>query len=146
MKLTRETLYKIYKTIKDLDTKIYNKYFLMTCYANKKALESFVVEIETSAQEIITQEFINFKNSYDSLVAEFKQATDTVAKDELEDKIREFVDSNKTVIEEHQKRDSEFVSWIKEEVEVELKQISFDIIPEELSKDVFDSLVVLIQE
>lgn len=142
MKLTRETLYKIYKTIKELDTKIYNKYFLMACYANKKSLEPFVVEIETSAQEIITQEFINFKNSYDSLVAEFKETPS----DELENKIKEFVDSNMTVIEEHQKRDSEFGSWIKEEVEVELKQISFDNIPEELSKDVFDSLVVLIQE
>jgi hypothetical protein len=142
MKLTRETLYKIHKTIKELDTKIYNKYFLMACYANKKTLESFVIEIETSAQGIITPEFVTFKNSYDSLVAEFKQTPS----DELDNKIRELVDSNITVIEEHQKRDSAFVSWLKEEVEVELKQISFDNIPEELSKDVFDSLVVLIQE
>lgn len=146
MKLTRETLYKIYKTIKELDPKIYNKYFLMACYANKKVLETFVIDIETKAQEIITEEFVKFRNSYDSLVAEFKQSTDDVAKVELENKIKELVDSNVTVIEEHQKRDSEFVSWIKEEVEVELKPISFDNIPEELSKDVFDSLVVLIQE
>lgn len=142
MKLTRETLYKMYKTIKELDTKSYNKYFLMNCYTNKKTLEPFVVEIEKSAQGILTPEFVNFKNSYDTFLGEY-QKTPSV---ELENTIKELIDANKSVVEEYQKRDSEFVVWLKEEVEVELKHISFDNLPEELDKDVFDSLVALIQE
>lgn len=142
MELTRETVYKIYKTIKALDSRKYNKYFLLACSINKKTLEPFVEIIEKTANEIYSQEFVSFQKEYDILISEYKKEPNT----ELEQKLITLLEDNKECVVEYQKKDSEFSVWIKETVEIELKQISFEHVPDELEKDVFDSLVVLFQE
>lgn len=142
MELTRETIYKIYKTIKALDSRKYNKYFLLACSINKKTLEPFVEIIEKKANEIYSPEFVSFQREYEPLLNEYQSAQT----EELEKKINELVSSNSKVIEDYQTKDLEFSIWIKESVEIELKQISFEHVPDELEKDVFDSFVVLFQE
>jgi len=142
MELTRETVYKIYKTIKGLDSKVYNKYFLLACSINKKYLEPLIEIIEKKASDIYTSNFVSFKTSYDFLVNEYQSNPNV----ETETKLNTLINENKEIIEEHQKRDLEFSVWVKEIVNVDVKQISFDHVPDELEKDVFDSLVVLFQE
>jgi hypothetical protein len=142
MELTRDAIYKIYKTIKNLDSRKYNKYFLLACSNNKKILESYVESIEKRANEIYSPNFIAFQKLYEPLIREYQVNPTT----ELSDKINSLVNENKETIEAYQKKDLEFSVWIKEFVEIEIKQISFDHVPDELEKDVFDSLVVLFQE
>ncbi len=142
MELTRETVYKIYKTIKELDSRKYNKYFLLACSINKKTLEPFVGEIEKRANEIYSPNFVSFQRLYEPMVKEYQETKS----EELEQRINTLVNENKEHIESYQKKDYEFSVWIKGSVEIELKQISFEHVPDELDKDVFDSLVALFQE
>lgn len=139
MELTRETIYNIYKTIKELDSKKYNKYFLLTCSINKKTLEPFVDIIEKKAKEIYSPNFIAFQKVYEPLVREYQETRS----EELESRINSLVNENKETIETYQKKDLEFSIWIKESVEIDVKEIAFEHVPDELEKSVFDSLVVL---
>lgn len=136
MKLTRDRFYKIHKTIVELDSKKYNKHFLLTCSVIKKSLFSLVGEIEERARELITPEYNVFKNSYDVLVKEYRE-TPT---EDLQNKIETLIEENSEVLETYRKKDQEFGVWVNEEIELDIKQIAFEYVPEEISKETFDQL------
>ena len=136
MKLSRDRFYKIYKTIVELDSKKYNKHFLLNCSVIKKTLLPYISAIEETARELITPEYNEFKNSYDGLVKEYQESPT----DEQRIKIENLIQENSEVLEVYRKKDQEFGMWINEEVDVEIKQIPFEYVPEEIDKNIFDQL------
>lgn len=136
MKLTRDRFYKIHKAIVELDSKKYNKHFLLNCSIVKKSLFSLVGEIEEKARELITPEYNVFKNSYDELIKEYQETPTDI----LREKIETLIETNSKVIETYRNKDQEFGVWVNEDIEIELKQIPFAYVPEEIDKNVFDQL------
>jgi hypothetical protein len=136
MKLTRDRFYKIYKTIVELDSKKYNKHFLLNCSVNKKTLSPTVELIETKAKELFTPEYSAFKVSYESLVKEYQE----IPSEEIKEKIEKLIEDNSDVLKNYQEQDKTFGAWVNEEIEIELKQIPFAYVPEEIDKNIFDQL------
>lgn len=136
MKLTRDRFYKIYKSVIELDSKKYNKHFLLSCSIIKKTLLPYITIIEEKAKESFTPEYNSFRISYEELVKEY-QETPT---EELGKKIELLFVENSKVIETYKKKDQEFGLWVNEEIELEIKQIPFEYVPEEIDKNVFDQL------
>lgn len=136
MKLTRDRFYNIYKTIVELDSKKYNKHFLLSCSIIKKTLIQYISIIEERARGLITPEYNAFKNSYDSLVKEYQESPT----DEQRIKIETLIQENSEVLESYRKKDQEFAVWINEEIEIDIKQIPFEYVPDEIDKQAFDKL------
>lgn len=135
MKLTRDAAFKLYKTIETFDSKQYNKYFLYAIFSNKKILIPVVEEIVERSKTSVTPDFKEFQDKYNSL------KSDDV--EELSKLRQELVELYSDALKETNELGIQFNNWVNEEIELDLKTISFEHIPEQIDIKIYDALSVI---
>lgn len=137
MKLTRDAAFRLFKTIEDINSKIYNKYFLYSIFSNKKILIPLVDEVSQKSREIYSDKFREFQKKYDLI-----KYDDNDAKEKYDALISEYSDTLKEI------NDKEliFKDWIMEEIELDLKTIEFVHIPEEIDAKLYTELSIIFMD
>lgn len=137
MKLTRDAAFRLFKTIEDINSKIYNKYFLYSIFSNKKILIPLVDEVSQKSREIYSDKFREFQKKYDLI-----KYDDNDAKEKYDALISEYSDTLKEI------NDKEliFKDWIMEEIELDLKTIEFVQIPEEIDAKLYTELSIIFMD
>ena len=137
MKLTRDAAFRLFKTIEDINSKIYNKYFLYSIFSNKKILISLLDEVSQKSREIQSDKFREFQKKYDLI-----KYDDNDAKEKYDALISEYSDTLKEI------NDKEliFKDWIMEEIELDLKTIEFVHIPEEIDAKLYTELSIIFMD
>ena len=137
MKLTRDAAFRLFKTIEDINSKIYNKYFLYSIFSNKKILIPLVDEVSQKSREIYSDDFREFQKKYDLI-----KYDDNDAKEKYDALISEYSDTLKEI------NDKEliFKDWIMEEIELDLKTIEFVHIPEEIDAKLYTELSIIFMD
>jgi len=135
MKLTRDEAFKLFKTIENFDSKQYNKYFLYAIFSNKKLLIPIIEEIVIKSKESTTKAFLDFQNKYNSLKSDDENELNKLRQD--------LVNENIEILNESNELGNKFNKWIYEEIELDLKMIAFEHIPEQIDISIYNDLSII---
>ncbi len=132
MKLKRDEFFKLNKSFESLASTQYNKYFLHAVSFNKKQLISVIEEVSSKAKDVYTKEYYEFD----------KELKNSKSQEEFDFKIEKY----KPFIDEFVEKEKDFKDFLNEEIEIELKKIKFEHIPESLEKSVYENLEIIFEE